>query len=255
MSMHHHIIITYKSLTLTNHLHLQTLVSFHSLLSTGPTFAFNNSSIFWFCDLLSWEAGNKTINMQKKFQNVSGRTCRSSILSLTNSHNAVKSCEWKTGSDFVERMCVCVNQEAIERKEKRARRFHFCGEESSGQRNVLLDKDMMKKGKNPKHVCQTSDCSQVPVCNHCVCSSSVVLSYTPCASGGNPHDRCGRHEHTGRLWIFQGISSSTYRVDRWHILWVYLTLTHAQSQYWPQFSFSGGCGQVGAIWSLQHLHS
>lgn len=76
---------------------------------------------------------------------------------------------------FVERMCACVNQEAIERKEKRARRFHFCGEESSGQRNVLLDKDMMKKGKNPMQVSQTSDCSQVPVCTHHVCVFSLLL--------------------------------------------------------------------------------
>uniref|UniRef100_A0A8P4KLD9 Nuclear cap-binding protein subunit 3 n=1 Tax=Dicentrarchus labrax TaxID=13489 RepID=A0A8P4KLD9_DICLA len=37
------------------------------------------------------------------------------------------------------------SKEAIERKEKRARRFHFCAEESVGQRNVFLDKDIMKK--------------------------------------------------------------------------------------------------------------
>ncbi|XP_044077252.1 nuclear cap-binding protein subunit 3 isoform X5 [Siniperca chuatsi] len=37
------------------------------------------------------------------------------------------------------------SKEAIERKEKRARRFHFCVEESVGQRNVFLDKDVMKK--------------------------------------------------------------------------------------------------------------
>uniref|UniRef100_A0A4W6FBC2 Nuclear cap-binding protein subunit 3 n=1 Tax=Lates calcarifer TaxID=8187 RepID=A0A4W6FBC2_LATCA len=37
------------------------------------------------------------------------------------------------------------SKEAIERKEKRARRFHFHGEESVGQRNVFLDKDTMKK--------------------------------------------------------------------------------------------------------------
>ncbi|TKS83392.1 Nuclear cap-binding protein subunit 3 [Collichthys lucidus] len=37
------------------------------------------------------------------------------------------------------------SKEAIERKEKRARRFHFCGEKSVGQRNVFLDKDIMKK--------------------------------------------------------------------------------------------------------------
>ncbi|XP_071362229.1 nuclear cap-binding protein subunit 3 isoform X2 [Trachinotus anak] len=37
------------------------------------------------------------------------------------------------------------SKEAIERKEKRARRFHFLGEESVGQRNVFLDKDTMKK--------------------------------------------------------------------------------------------------------------
>uniref|UniRef100_UPI0037E721DE nuclear cap-binding protein subunit 3 isoform X2 n=1 Tax=Semicossyphus pulcher TaxID=241346 RepID=UPI0037E721DE len=37
------------------------------------------------------------------------------------------------------------SKEAIERKEKRARRFHFCAEESVAQRNVYLDKDIMKK--------------------------------------------------------------------------------------------------------------
>ncbi|XP_041808996.1 nuclear cap-binding protein subunit 3 isoform X2 [Chelmon rostratus] len=37
------------------------------------------------------------------------------------------------------------SKEAIERKEKRARRFHFCGEESVGQMTVFLDKDIMKK--------------------------------------------------------------------------------------------------------------
>ncbi|KAM3601800.1 uncharacterized protein V6R79_019081 [Siganus canaliculatus] len=37
------------------------------------------------------------------------------------------------------------SKEAIEKKEKRARRFHFCSEETSGQRNVFLDKDIMKK--------------------------------------------------------------------------------------------------------------
>ncbi|XP_040907848.1 nuclear cap-binding protein subunit 3 isoform X2 [Toxotes jaculatrix] len=37
------------------------------------------------------------------------------------------------------------SKEAIERKEKRARRFHFHGEETVGQRNVFLDKDTMKK--------------------------------------------------------------------------------------------------------------
>uniref|UniRef100_A0A8C5EG37 Nuclear cap-binding protein subunit 3 n=1 Tax=Gouania willdenowi TaxID=441366 RepID=A0A8C5EG37_GOUWI len=37
------------------------------------------------------------------------------------------------------------SKEAIERKEKRARRFHFRGEESINQRDVLLDKDTIKK--------------------------------------------------------------------------------------------------------------
>uniref|UniRef100_A0A8C6MAI1 Nuclear cap-binding protein subunit 3 n=1 Tax=Nothobranchius furzeri TaxID=105023 RepID=A0A8C6MAI1_NOTFU len=37
------------------------------------------------------------------------------------------------------------SKEAFERKEKRARRFHFRCEESVGQRNVFLDKDAMKK--------------------------------------------------------------------------------------------------------------
>uniref|UniRef100_A0A3Q2EHK9 Nuclear cap-binding protein subunit 3 n=1 Tax=Cyprinodon variegatus TaxID=28743 RepID=A0A3Q2EHK9_CYPVA len=38
-----------------------------------------------------------------------------------------------------------VLQEAIERKEKRARRFHFRCEETVAQRNVFLDKEAMKK--------------------------------------------------------------------------------------------------------------
>uniref|UniRef100_A0A3Q3E3S3 Nuclear cap-binding protein subunit 3 n=1 Tax=Labrus bergylta TaxID=56723 RepID=A0A3Q3E3S3_9LABR len=37
------------------------------------------------------------------------------------------------------------SKEAIERKEKRARRFHFIAEESVAQRNVFLDKDILKK--------------------------------------------------------------------------------------------------------------
>ncbi|KAI3374051.1 hypothetical protein L3Q82_022617, partial [Scortum barcoo] len=37
------------------------------------------------------------------------------------------------------------SKEAIEKKEKRARRFHFCGENSVAQRNVFLDKEVMKK--------------------------------------------------------------------------------------------------------------
>lgn len=65
----------------------------------------------------------------------------------SQTHDAVKSGSAEhTGSDVL-KVCVCVCQEAIERKEKRARRFHFCSEESRGQRNVFLDKDMMKKGE------------------------------------------------------------------------------------------------------------
>ncbi|KAM9728705.1 LOW QUALITY PROTEIN: nuclear cap-binding protein subunit 3 [Menidia menidia] len=37
------------------------------------------------------------------------------------------------------------SKEAIERKEKRAQRFHFHGEQSAGQRNVCLDKELLKK--------------------------------------------------------------------------------------------------------------
>lgn len=37
-------------------------------------------------------------------------------------------------------------QEAIEKKEKRARRFHFRAEENLAQRNVVLDRDLLKKG-------------------------------------------------------------------------------------------------------------
>jgi len=39
-------------------------------------------------------------------------------------------------------------QEAIEKKEKRARRFHFSAEENLAQKNVVLDRDVLKKGKN-----------------------------------------------------------------------------------------------------------
>lgn len=38
------------------------------------------------------------------------------------------------------------SKEAIEKKEKRAQRFHFQGEDSAPQRNVFLDKDIIKKG-------------------------------------------------------------------------------------------------------------
>ncbi|XP_008331630.1 nuclear cap-binding protein subunit 3 isoform X2 [Cynoglossus semilaevis] len=37
------------------------------------------------------------------------------------------------------------SKEAIEKKEKRARRFHFSAEENVSQRNFFLDKDMLKK--------------------------------------------------------------------------------------------------------------
>ena len=37
-------------------------------------------------------------------------------------------------------------QEAIEKKEQRAKRFHFRAEVNLAQRNVALDRDMMKKG-------------------------------------------------------------------------------------------------------------
>ncbi|XP_043077239.1 nuclear cap-binding protein subunit 3 [Puntigrus tetrazona] len=37
------------------------------------------------------------------------------------------------------------SKEAIEKKEKRARRFHFRAEENLAQRNVVLDRDVMKK--------------------------------------------------------------------------------------------------------------
>ncbi|KAK3524385.1 hypothetical protein QTP70_028002, partial [Hemibagrus guttatus] len=37
------------------------------------------------------------------------------------------------------------SKEAIEKKEKRARRFHFRAEDSVGQRNVVLDRELMKK--------------------------------------------------------------------------------------------------------------
>uniref|UniRef100_A0A8C7YRL4 Nuclear cap-binding protein subunit 3 n=1 Tax=Oryzias sinensis TaxID=183150 RepID=A0A8C7YRL4_9TELE len=37
------------------------------------------------------------------------------------------------------------SKEAIEKKEKRARRFHFCGEQSVSQKAVVLDKETIKK--------------------------------------------------------------------------------------------------------------
>lgn len=40
----------------------------------------------------------------------------------------------------------CILQEAIEKKEQRAKRFHFRAEVNLAQRNVALDRDMMKKG-------------------------------------------------------------------------------------------------------------
>lgn len=39
-----------------------------------------------------------------------------------------------------------ISQEAIEKKEQRAKRFHFRAEVNLAQRNVALDRDMMKKG-------------------------------------------------------------------------------------------------------------
>lgn len=41
---------------------------------------------------------------------------------------------------------LCILQEAIEKKEQRAKRFHFRAEVNLAQRNVALDRDMMKKG-------------------------------------------------------------------------------------------------------------
>ncbi|XP_003970824.1 nuclear cap-binding protein subunit 3 [Takifugu rubripes] len=37
------------------------------------------------------------------------------------------------------------SKEAIEKKEKRARRFHFCAEQSGNQHDVYMDKELMKK--------------------------------------------------------------------------------------------------------------
>lgn len=49
-------------------------------------------------------------------------------------------------------------QEAIEKKEKRARRFHFRADDNVAQRNVMLDRELMKKGKrSSKHVVQVCD--------------------------------------------------------------------------------------------------
>lgn len=61
--------------------------------------------------------------------------------------------EWEAqgsnSSEYSTYFLFLPHQEAIERKEKRAQRFHFHGEEKIGQRNVFLDKDAMKKGTCP----------------------------------------------------------------------------------------------------------
>lgn len=89
-------------------------------------------------------------------------------------------------------------QEAIERKEKRAQRFHFCAEESSSQQNVFLDKDTMKKGERADEW-SPSVTRLFSSCLFNLSSSSVVLSYPQAAHGGHPHDGRGRHEHPGNL--------------------------------------------------------
>ncbi|KAL7987109.1 hypothetical protein Chor_006028 [Crotalus horridus] len=46
------------------------------------------------------------------------------------------------------------SKEAIEKKEQRAKRFHFRGEINLAQRNVTLDRDMMKKGTENCVLCK-----------------------------------------------------------------------------------------------------
>uniref|UniRef100_A0A8C6NY68 Nuclear cap-binding protein subunit 3 n=1 Tax=Nothobranchius furzeri TaxID=105023 RepID=A0A8C6NY68_NOTFU len=64
-------------------------------------------------------------------------------ISVNRSLKELLPVSFRLGLDRPGTRFVC--QEAFERKEKRARRFHFRCEESVGQRNVFLDKDAMKK--------------------------------------------------------------------------------------------------------------
>lgn len=63
-------------------------------------------------------------------------------------------------------VCGCFTQEAIEKKEKRARRFHFRAEDNVAQRDMVLDRELMKKGERSiKHLVQVCDGTQFPLFN------------------------------------------------------------------------------------------
>lgn len=66
----------------------------------------------------------------------------------------------------------CILQEAIEKKEQRAKRFHFRAEVNLAQRNVALDRDMMKKGTvHPGEKIPLVTSSQ---CLHLSCNISCI---------------------------------------------------------------------------------
>lgn len=98
---------------------------------------------------------------------------------------------------------VCVYQEAIEKKEKRARRFHFCAEESSSQRDVYMDKELMKKGEEATMLfTATYVCLDLSPSSSSYSSSAVAFSYPQVATRGHLCDGCGWHEHPGNISIF-----------------------------------------------------
>lgn len=53
---------------------------------------------------------------------------------------------WEASSFCLGNKPLCFSQEAIEKKEQRAKRFHFRAEVNLTQRNVALDRDVVKKG-------------------------------------------------------------------------------------------------------------
>ncbi|XP_044312086.1 nuclear cap-binding protein subunit 3-like [Varanus komodoensis] len=68
-----------------------------------------------------------------------GRRALRELLPDTSRRYENKAGSFITGIDVT-------SKEAIEKKEQRAKRFHFRAEVNLAQRNVALDRDMMKKG-------------------------------------------------------------------------------------------------------------
>lgn len=73
-----------------------------------------------------------------EFESVPVRRSLKELLPDTSRRYENKAGTFITGIDVT-------SKEAIEKKEKRARRFHFRAEDNLSQRNVVLDRDLMKK--------------------------------------------------------------------------------------------------------------